>query len=93
MIEVTITRKIREEYKEWQNFQTSSKPTGIKKVKSEYGGGTSEEVAYETTSEPREITKYREVERTLLSQQIEDESDFDLMAVIAAINRINPSPK
>jgi hypothetical protein len=89
MIEITIKRTTSEPYKETVNFQLTSEPTSIKKVKENtYGGGSTEEICYKTTNEPREVTKYRNVERVLLTQQIEDESKFDLAAVVKAVNKL-----
>lgn len=88
MIEITIKKKITESRKQTTNFQVTSKPTGFKKLKNDYGGGTTEEVCFETTYAPSEVTEYKDVERVLLTQQIDDESKFDLAAVIVAVNKL-----
>jgi len=88
MIEITIKRKTEVEYKETVNFEIHKEPTQIKQQKNEYGGGSSEVVCYATTNEPREVSKFRTVETTLLSQQIEEEENFDLGMAIKAINNL-----
>lgn len=83
MIEIVITQIRTEEYKETVNFLIHKQPTTVK-----YTEYSSEKIAYEETNEPREIAKTREVKRTLLTQHIDDESLFDLAAVVSAVNHL-----
>ena len=83
MIEVRITRRTVETYKETVNFETSSVPTEILE-NADYGN--TRKVCRKTTSEPREVTKYKDITKILLVQEIEDETEFHLGKVIAAVN-------
>lgn len=62
---------------EMKQFTLTEKPTGSK--------DRYENTAYERTYENKEVPVTREIDVTLLNQQVEDEA-FDLRRVIAAIN-------
>ena len=84
MIRIVIERRTSERYMETVNFCVKRTPTGQTK-ESSYGDKTP---VYEEVNEPREVTKYRDVTRTLLEQEIDDEESFDLGSVIIAINNL-----
>jgi hypothetical protein len=88
MIKIEITQTIIERYTEIENFLVHSVPTEIKTVKHGYGNESTEEVQFDRTMEPREVTKTRERRVTLLQQEIVDEAMFSLPHVIASINHL-----
>ena len=82
MIKITIEQVLTVKFKKTENFV-------VKKTPTQYKEDTSYErnrLAYEEISEPREVEAERKETRTLLNQEIEDESSFNLKSVIAAIN-------
>lgn len=86
MITVTITRTTRESYKVTENVCTHEEPTEIL-GESDYGNRR--EVKMKRDFAPQELTKVSERRETLLSQEITDESTFNLNKVIVAINGLS----
>ena len=85
MIKITIERISTENYKETKNFITKKTPTD--KVKqSDYGNKT--EVAYAEEYATSEVPLERKVTTILLTQEIQDESQFELKHVVRAINNL-----
>ena len=90
MIKITIEQVVTIKFKETKNFLIKKTPTGYKEPGGQYDRG--DKVAYEEINEPREIENERTEKRTLLNQEIEDESAFNLKNVIAAINGMKTVP-
>lgn len=88
MIKITIEKTIVEEYKDTQNFVVKRTPTEHREKSSSSYSKETEKVVFIEESEPREITKRQSRTLTLLEQQIEIDSEFDLAAVIKAINKL-----
>lgn len=88
MIKITIEKFTSEEYKETQNFVVKRTPTEQRKKSSSMYSDGSEKVVFIEESEPREVTKRQTIKVGLLQQEIENDSDFDLGAVIKAINNL-----
>ena len=86
MIIVTIQRKHTRETPAKKTLLKTRTPTQIKKVKTEYSGGTTEEIAYEDHYEVVDTVERENITTTLLTQEIEDETRFNLESVIGAIN-------
>ena len=87
MIKITVEKFTTEEYKETQNCVVKRTPTEHREKSGMYSGET-EKVVFTEESEPREVTKRQRVKVDLLQQEIEKDEDFDLAAVIKAINRL-----
>lgn len=83
MIKITIERHTTESYKETVQFCLTEKPT---EVIAEADYSSRKEVKFERTYEPREVTKWKSSTVSLLEQEIVNEEDFDLKAVIKAVN-------
>ncbi len=86
MIKITIQRVAIEEYQESQNFLVKETPTEITQESSSTYQGTKKEVQYLKEYAVQEVTKRQSVTYDLLTQQIADDSKFDLAAVIKAVN-------
>jgi hypothetical protein len=87
MINITITQTITQEASVKKNLLKTKTPTEVKKVSTrQYDGGTSEEVQFAETYEVVDGTEVRTIKLTLLTQEIADDSAFDLKAVVRAIN-------
>jgi hypothetical protein len=84
MIKITIEKITIEKFTEIKSFTLTEKPTTITKP-SEYGSSR-EERLYDRTFETKEVPMQREVTRTILKQEIQNDDEFDLKMVIAAIN-------
>ena len=84
MITIEIKKTEKVEYRETVNFVIEKTPTEFTE-QSDYGNR--KQVAYKEKSEPREVTKWRDVETVLLLQKVSDE-EFNLVEVIKAINAI-----
>jgi len=82
LIKITIERHGKRQYRETVNYVISKTPTD-KTRPSDYG--SRQEIVFDEKYEPREVTKWADTKDTLLEQEITD-SDFDLKAVIKAIN-------
>jgi len=85
MIKINIERETVEKYTEIKNFVTESQPTTLTK-RSSYGN--QDEFLCAEKFATKEVTLERTVRTTLLTQEIQDESTFDLASVIVAINGI-----
>ena len=84
-IKITIEKTTTRQRTYVENFVTREAPTD--KVKhSQYGGS---EIVMEREFAARDCVKTEESRVTLLEQTIEVDSDFDLAAVIVAINKLN----
>jgi hypothetical protein len=87
MIKITIEKTITEQYKETMEFVTKRTPTEHReKSKSSYD--PVETVVFAEEREPREVLKQRTRTVNILEQAIERDEDFDLAAVIKAINKL-----
>lgn len=83
MITVKITRTIPVEYEETQNFVT--KKTYVKDKEDSYGNKTP---IFNEESAPSVAKRTKWDTVSILEQNIEDESKFDLAAVIRAVNSL-----
>ena len=85
MIEITIRKLSTETKMETKNFIVRKTPTDKTGKPNVY-----EDVKplFDETYETREVPVERSVETLLLKQNIEDDSQFDLGAVIKALNKI-----
>jgi hypothetical protein len=80
-IKIKIEREITERWKANENVITKKTPTA---QKDRYDG-----TAYVEEYEVREVDKSSIRTETLLTQEIADETQFDLKAVISAINKLS----
>ena len=87
MIKIKVEKTVTEQYKETVEFVTKRTPTEHRE-KSSSSYGPSEKVVFEEEREPRELLKQRSRTVNLLEQEIENDADFDLAAVIKAINKL-----
>jgi hypothetical protein len=85
MIKITIEKLGNEKYTTRENLLKKKTPT---QIKGKTGYGEREEVQDICEYEVAEVVKFRDTKQTLLTQEITDDSAFDLAAVIVAINRI-----
>ena len=88
MIRITIEKFTTEEYKETQNFVIKRTPTEQREKTGTSYAGVTEKVVFIEENEPREVTKRQAVKINLLQQEIENDADLDLGAVIKAINKL-----
>jgi hypothetical protein len=89
MIKVTIEQTIQEEYEVTEQMVTKETPTEYTEEVESYGSRTNKKVQFAREYAPTRLMKTRERKVTLLEQEIEDESAFNLQAVIATINGIH----
>jgi hypothetical protein len=88
LIKITIERTTLKNFTETQQFCVLEVPTEIVEEDRNYSGNTTKKVQYQRTYEPREIPKVKEIREILVTQEIANDEDFDLKAVIKAINKI-----
>lgn len=86
MVKITIEHFETQTYTEMQNFCIKRTPTEITE-ESDYGG-RAKKVQYIEENQPQEVTKSRDVRTTLVQQEIRDDAEFDIKAVIKAINKL-----
>lgn len=84
MITITITRTTIEKYVETVNFPVKETPTDYK----EDDYNNRKKVVLATEYQAKDVTKSREIKRTLVQQEIEADDDFNLAAVLKAINNL-----
>lgn len=84
MYKVTIERINSEKYTQKENMVVKSTPTEI--LDDDYNNR--KKVNYITEHQVVDVEKVREVRRTVLNQEIEDEASFNLAKVIQAINNL-----
>lgn len=80
MIEIIIKRRTVEKFKVKKNLVTKKTPTNLK--------DRYEATIFQEEYAVVESDEQKEVESTMLHQQITEESDFSLGAVICAINNL-----
>lgn len=85
MITITISKTTTKEFTAIENFVTKETPTDKVKQK-DYGNGT--EIAFAREFATRDVLKSDSKTVLLFEQRIEDDSAFDLAAVIVAINKL-----
>lgn len=85
MIKITIERTTTTKYMEVVQFCVQEVPA---EITGEPRYGNAREVQFDRTYEPREVAKTVDVRETLVIQEIENDADFDLKAVIKAINKL-----
>lgn len=85
MITIKITRTVETPFEVTENFIVTRKPTPIKAKESQYGD---EKTLYDETYAPSVAKKVKTQTIELLEQNIENESTFDLAAVIKAVNSL-----
>jgi hypothetical protein len=88
MIKITIEQTITEKVEVVKNFTTKKTPTEIVEEDNNYGGRSTKRVQFIEESAPMQVTEERSRKITLLEQEIDDDSQFNLKAVIATINGI-----
>jgi hypothetical protein len=89
MITIKITRTITTPYEETVNYLIKETPTEIvEESRSSYGGNVTNTVQMVKEYAPSVAKKVKTETIGLLEQNIEDETKFDLPAVIRAINGI-----
>lgn len=79
-IKIKIEREVTERWKANENVVTKKTPTGHK--------DRYDAALYAEEFEIREVDKSSTRTETLLTQEIADETQFDLKAVISAINKL-----
>lgn len=89
MIEITIKKTVSTKYETTESFVVEKTPTA-QREQGKYD--TEPKVVYAERMEPRIVIKTKETTITLLSQQIEADAEFDLGAVILAINNLPTVP-
>lgn len=85
MITIKITKTTVTPYEETTNFIVSKTPTTIKGKASQYAD---EQVQFDEKYAPSVAKKVKTETISILEQNIEDDSTFDLSAVIVAINKL-----
>jgi hypothetical protein len=85
MIRITIEKIETVRYCETKSFCVTEKPTELVEPK-EYGSGN--KIAYDRTYETREVPMQRQETTKILTQEIAEDSSFNLPAVIIAINNL-----
>lgn len=88
MINITITQKITTDTPIRRNVIKTKTPTEIKITKRSQYSEPTEEVQFAETYEVVDGLETKTTILTLLTQEISDDSAFDLKSVIAAINKI-----
>lgn len=88
MIRITIERNVSEHYVVTENQVETEEPTEIAGETESSYGNTRKVVTYKRTYRPVQVTKINSFRQTLLTQEIADETQFDLAATIIAINKI-----
>ncbi|HWR36400.1 MAG TPA: hypothetical protein VN622_11075 [Clostridia bacterium] len=85
MITITIEKTETLTYTEQQNLVTKEEPSDVVEDK-DYGGG--KRVIMKREYQVVDLKKAREVKTVLACQNIADESSFDLVKVLKAVNNI-----
>lgn len=85
MITITIKKKVERTVTVTKNWLKKETPTEIKRSRTNYGE-SNEEVQFAREYEVGDVQEKQFSEFLLLSQEIEDDSQFNLASVIAAIN-------
>jgi len=89
MITVRITRTVETPYEETVNYLVKETPTQITETeRSSYSGSVTEKVQMVKEYAPSVAKKVKTQTIDLLEQNIEDESAFNLNAVIKALNNL-----
>ena len=87
MIKITITQVVETTKKANQNFVTKRTPTEIaEESRNTYSSNVTKEIKFVEEFAVREVDQIDRTEVTLLSQQIVDDTRFNLPEVIRAIN-------
>lgn len=85
MITVTITKTTTRDFTAIENFVKEEVPTGHRGKETNYGD---EKPLFHRTYDVHDVKKSETKTVQLFEQRIEDDTDFDLAAVIVAINKL-----
>jgi hypothetical protein len=85
MITIKITKTTVTPYEETTNFIVSKTPTNLRGKEGNYGD---EKPLFDEKYAPSVAKKVKTETIAILEQNIEDDSSFDLAAVIVAINKL-----